>query len=148
MVVAGGVDGELAEELAGAGVDDSDVEFLDQDQDAGSSVGAAEWDVAEPACDAECDGAVLVDPVVSDAVMRAVGRGGAGGCFGQALVASRRGCVVRQRAVRAVLVVVLTKRVDVVLELLQRVGGCRGGEPFLHRLLEPFDFALGLRVSG
>ncbi len=38
MVVAGGVDGELAEEFAGGGVDDADVQVLDEQQDVGSGV--------------------------------------------------------------------------------------------------------------
>jgi hypothetical protein len=38
LVVAGGVDGEFAEEFAGGGVDDADVEVVDQLQDGGSGV--------------------------------------------------------------------------------------------------------------
>jgi hypothetical protein len=37
LVVAGGVDGELAEEFAGGGVDDADVQVLDEQQDVGSA---------------------------------------------------------------------------------------------------------------
>ena len=37
-----GVEGELAQEFAGVGVDDADVQVLDQEQDAGSGVGASE----------------------------------------------------------------------------------------------------------
>jgi hypothetical protein len=33
LVVAGGVDGELADELAGGGVHDADVQVLHQDED-------------------------------------------------------------------------------------------------------------------
>ena len=39
LVVAGGVGYEFAQEFAGGGVDDSEVEIVDQDQDAGSGVG-------------------------------------------------------------------------------------------------------------
>jgi hypothetical protein len=39
LVVPGRVEGELAEEFAGAGVDDADVQVLGQEQDAGSAVG-------------------------------------------------------------------------------------------------------------
>ena len=42
MVVAGGVGDEV---FAGGGVDDSDVEVLDEDQDADASVGSADADV-------------------------------------------------------------------------------------------------------
>ncbi len=41
LVSLGGVEGEFAEELAGCGVDDADVEVVHQDEDAGSGVGSA-----------------------------------------------------------------------------------------------------------
>ncbi len=45
--------------------------------------------------------------------------------------------------------VLVDERVDQGLERFDRVGlGCLGGEPFLHRLVEPFDFAAGGRVVG
>ena len=46
MVVAARVDGELAEEFACGGVDDADVEVLDEQEDVGSGVGSAHADVA------------------------------------------------------------------------------------------------------
>ena len=46
MVVASWVDGELAEEFAGGGVDDAYVEVLDEQVDVGSGVGSADADVA------------------------------------------------------------------------------------------------------
>ena len=52
MVVPGGVDGEFADELAGGGVDDSDVEVADEHEDAGSGVGSADADVVQPAGEA------------------------------------------------------------------------------------------------
>ena len=69
LVVAVGVDGELSEEFAGDGVDDSDVEVLDEQDDVGSGVGSSDADVAELAGDAEGDGAGLVDTVEADAVV-------------------------------------------------------------------------------
>jgi hypothetical protein len=45
LVVAGGVEDEVAQEFAGGGVDDSDVEVLDEDQDADAGVGSADADV-------------------------------------------------------------------------------------------------------
>ena len=42
LVVAVWVEGELAEEFAGGGVDDSDVQVLDQEQDVGSGVGSSD----------------------------------------------------------------------------------------------------------
>jgi hypothetical protein len=46
LVVASGVDGELAEEFAGRGVDDAYVEVLDEQVDVGSGVGSADAYVA------------------------------------------------------------------------------------------------------
>jgi hypothetical protein len=70
----GRVEGELAEQFAGGGVDDADVQVADEQQDAGSGVGAADADVVELAGVAEADFAVGVDAVGADAV---VGVGGA-----------------------------------------------------------------------
>ena len=107
LVVAGGVDGELAEEFAGEGVDDADVEVLGEEQDVGSGVGSADADVAQLAADADGDAAGLVDPVVADPVV-GVGVAAAGGeGFGQGRVDGARGGPVWQGAVRASLVVVL-----------------------------------------
>ena len=68
-------------------MDDSDVEFLDEQDDVGSGVGSADADVAESAGDAQGDGAGLVDLVVADSVVAGGGlvgvRGGLGaGCVG------------------------------------------------------------------
>ncbi len=57
LVVAVGVDGELAQDLAGGGVDDRDVEVVDEDLDVGSGVGSSDADVAELAFDAQGDDA-------------------------------------------------------------------------------------------
>jgi hypothetical protein len=63
LVVAGGVDGELAEEFAGGGVDDADVESVDEFEDGGSSVLGADSDVVHLAVQAEAEFAVFVDDV-------------------------------------------------------------------------------------
>jgi hypothetical protein len=55
LVVAAGVEVELAEDLAGGGVDDSDVEVVDEQSDVGSSVGSADADVVETAVVTEGD---------------------------------------------------------------------------------------------
>jgi hypothetical protein len=44
LVALGCVEDQLAEEFAGGGVEDADVEVLDQDDDAGSGVGSADAD--------------------------------------------------------------------------------------------------------
>ena len=69
LVVAGGVEGEFAEEFAGGGVDDGDVEVLGKQDHVGSRVGSIDADVAESACDPQGDAASLVDLVVADAVV-------------------------------------------------------------------------------
>jgi hypothetical protein len=71
LVVPGGVDGELAQELAGGCVDDPDVQVLDEHQDAGPGVGPADADVMQAAAGAQGELAVGVD---------AVGRGPGRGC--------------------------------------------------------------------
>ena len=47
LVVAGGVEGEVAEQFAGGGVDDADVEVVDEHDDVGPGVGPADADVVE-----------------------------------------------------------------------------------------------------
>jgi len=146
LVVPGGVDGEFAEELAGGGVDDADVQVLDEHQDAGPGVGAADADVVEPAVDAQGQLAVFVHAVGADPV---VGVGGpvAGGGLGPGGVGGGRGGPVRQRAVRPAGVVEAGEGVEQGLELAEGGGlGPLGAQPVLEGLLEPLDLALGLRV--
>src|SRR5215470_6918891 len=69
LVDPGGVEGELAEEFAGGGVDDPDVQVLDEQQDVGSGVGSADADVVELAAVAQGDGAGGADAVAADAVV-------------------------------------------------------------------------------
>jgi hypothetical protein len=91
LVVAGGVEGEVAEEFAGGGVDDADVEVVDEEDDGGLGVGSADADVVEAAVVAEGDGAGLVDAVVADAVVGS----GFGACWaglGKQGCRRRRGC--------------------------------------------------------
>jgi len=55
LVVPGGVEGEVAQDFSGGGVDDGDVVVLGQDQDAGSVVMASDADVVQAAVDAQGD---------------------------------------------------------------------------------------------
>ena len=48
LVVAVRVEGELAEELSGGGVDDTDVKAVHEQQDVGSCVGLSDPDVVSP----------------------------------------------------------------------------------------------------
>src|SRR3954452_4102458 len=91
LVVAGGVDGQLADELAGGGVDDADVEVVDELDDAGSAVGPADADVVQAAVDAQGELAVPVDDVMQHAVVDVAGAVGAGAGFRAGLVGGRRG---------------------------------------------------------
>ena len=85
LVVASGVDVELSDELAGGGVDDSDVEVLDEHQDACSGVGSADADVAESAGDAQRDVARCRHGVVAYPVVGVAGPVAAGVAFGRAV---------------------------------------------------------------
>jgi hypothetical protein len=115
LVVPGWVEGEVAQELTGSGVDDADVQILGEEQDAGSGVGAADADVVEAAVVAEGDFAVGVDAVGADTVV-GVGGSVAGGGFGPGVVGGGRGRLVGQGPVRAVVVVVAGEGVQQGLE--------------------------------
>ena len=78
MVAADWVQGEVAEDFAGGGVDDADVEIVDEQDDAGSGVGSSDADVVESAVVAEGAGAGFVDFVVADSVVGV----GVSGVFG------------------------------------------------------------------
>jgi hypothetical protein len=66
LVVAGGVEGQVAEGFAVL-VEDADVAVCDEQDHAGVLVGATEADVVESALVAEADAAGRVDFVVADA---------------------------------------------------------------------------------
>ena len=87
LVVAVGVEDEFSEEFAGGGVDDSDVEVLDEQDDVGSGVGSADADVVV----SDGDGAAGVDAVVPDPLVGVAGPVGAGGGFGSGGVGGGRG---------------------------------------------------------
>ena len=74
----------------------------------------------------------------------AVGRGGG---FGGGAVGVAWGSAV-QRAVWALLVVMLAELVELALQLRGAAGRWAGSEPALQGLVEPFGLALGLGVSG
>jgi hypothetical protein len=85
LVVAGGVDGQFAQEFAGGGVDDADVEVVDDLDDGGSAVFPADADVVHSAVHAQGEPAVLVDDVVQDSAVDVAGAVGAGVALGRAL---------------------------------------------------------------
>ena len=93
LVVLGGVEREVAEDLAGGGVDDADVEVVDEEHDVGSGVVFADSDVVEAAVVAQGDRAGSVDFVVADAVVGVV-VAVCGGGFGAGRVDGCRCCSV------------------------------------------------------
>jgi hypothetical protein len=93
--VAAFVEGELAEDFAGGAVDDRDVEVVDQGDDAGSGVGAADADGVEASAVAQGDLAAGVDAVDADPVVALGGSGGDGGGLGQGVVEGCGDCSVR-----------------------------------------------------
>ena len=104
LVVLGGVDGELADEFAGGGVDDSDVEVVDEEQHAGAGVGGAEADVVHAAVDPQGDTSRFVDDVVSESVVGVVAL--AGSRFGSPVVGVGGGASIREGSMRSLVVVV------------------------------------------
>ena len=89
LVAAVGVEGEVSDELAGGGVEDADVEVVDEADDAGSVVVSAEADGVEGAVVAQGDLAGLVDDVVAHAQVGVALPGRCG--FGSSGVCPRRG---------------------------------------------------------
>jgi hypothetical protein len=143
LVVAVWVEKQFAEQFAGGGVDDADVQVLDQEQDVGSGVVSADADVVEFSAVAEGDDAGVVDAVAADTV---VGAGGAvaGGGLGPGGVGGGRGGPVGQGPVRPFFVVDGGELIELGLEPGEGGGGRLPGQPFLEGLLEPLDLALGL----
>ena len=72
LVVLGGVEGEGSEEYSGGGVDDADVEVVDEEQDVGSGVGSSDADVVESPVVAQGDFAGGVDAVNTGPVVPGV----------------------------------------------------------------------------
>src|SRR5829696_1226957 len=127
LVVPGGVEDELADQLAGVASDDSDVQVVDEQGDVGAAGGGAEADVVELAVVAQGDGAAGVDGVVADAVVG--GDFDAGGHrFGPVRVGLGGGAS-DQRSVRPGGVVVGGEPVQLALQHRQGCGGGLGGEP-------------------
>jgi len=78
------VDDEFPDELAGGGVDDADVQVLDEHEDRGAGVFAAGAGVVEAAADPEGELAGRVGAVGADAVV-GVGGAVAGAALGRAV---------------------------------------------------------------
>ena len=114
----------------------------------GSGVGAADADVVEFAAGAEADVAGFADLVVADPVV-GVGAAVAGVGFGPGVIGGGGGGLLGQGPVRPLVVVSAGERIKEGLQLSEGGGlGVLGAEPFLGRLLKPFDFALGQGLTG
>jgi hypothetical protein len=115
------------------------VQVVDEEQHAAAGVGLADADVVEPAVVSQGDGAV-VDAVASDPV---VDRSGVlcWWCGFGAGIEGGRGGAAADGAVGPVVVVGLGEGVELCLQVGEGGGGVLRGEPFLHRLVEPFDLA-------
>lgn len=98
LIVAVRVDDEFAEALSRGGVDDADLEAVDEQQDVGSCVGSPDADVVESAVVSQGHHARFVDPIGAHQVVDLVGDEGAGGGFGSSRVGGARDCAVRQRS--------------------------------------------------
>jgi hypothetical protein len=148
LVVVGGVGDQLAEELPGGGVDHADVEVVDNQDDMGSGVGSADAEVVQPAGYAQGDPAAVVDAVVADPVVGSASRLLAGWALGRCHRRSRGGPV-RQGPVRLAVVVLVGEGVERGLQLRDG-GGWTGwaASHFLEGLVEAFDLAIGLGLSG
>ena len=101
-MVPGGVEGQLAEQLAGGRVDHRDVESLDQHQNGGLGMGPPGADVVQPAVDLQGELAVGGGAAGADAVV-AAGGPVAGYGFWPGGVGGGGGGAVRQGAVRPLL---------------------------------------------
>jgi hypothetical protein len=146
LVVAGGVEGQLAEEFAGVAVDDADVEVVDEHGDGGAGAAPPDADVVEAAVVPQGEGAVSVETVGADAAVWVDDRAGGGGLGAGGV--GLHGCVAVQRAVRADRVVVVPEPGQLAGQAAGGVCGWLRGEPLLLGLLEPFDLAAGLGVVG
>src|SRR5215472_1076387 len=149
LVGTGEVEGEGSEDLAGGGVDDANIEVLDEQDDGGSGMGSTDADVEQAAGDPQGDLAGGVDHVMSDSAMVVECAAGHGRRFGPGVVHGGGGSPVGERAVWSLLVVELDEGVEHRLQADEGVRLLRlSAQPLLHRLLEALDFAAGGGVVG
>ena len=146
LVAAGGVDGELREDLAGAVFDGGDVGVPDEQDDAFVFVGAADAEVSEASGVAKGDLAVGVDTVGADPPVFPLGGDGGGGLGGRFVRLG--GCAAFEGAVRPFVVVDVAEFGQELVQVRDGVGLGLVFEPFFEGLVETFDLALGLGVAG
>ena len=145
LVVAGGVDGQGAEELAVLG-HDADLSAGHEDQDGFVAVSGSDADVSEAAAIAQGDGAGLVDTVMTDPVLD-----GSGLSSGPGLDPRRKG-LPRGAPIKGTVgtgvVVVATEGIELSLEVRQGARRSLAREDALERLVEALDLAAGLGMVG
>jgi hypothetical protein len=131
-------------ELAGGGVDDPDLEVVDELEELRSGVFGPDADVVDAAVEAQGKLAVEVDSVRQHAVVPVAAAVGARAGLRAGLVGRGRGGSVRQGAVRPMVVVGLDEGLDECVQVLERgrLGGL-SGEPLLQGLLEALDLPAG-----
>ena len=129
MVVAGGVELEFVDGLA-VGAGDADVEVLDEHEDFGAGVTAAEADVVESAPVTERELAEAVDDVMADSVVGVVEALEPRRGLGPGVVGTT-GCSSAESSVRSDVVVVVAEGVELGLEFGGGVDGGLAGEPLL-----------------
>ena len=144
LVVAGGVEFELAEECAVLG-DDADVEVGGEDEHVGAVVRVADADVVQAAVVAQGH-AAAVDDVAADAAVRLGQPAGGGGAGPGVPCLGRRAAT--ERAVGPLGVVDLGERVELGLQVRDGRAGIMRGEPAFERLVEALDLAAGLGMVG
>ena len=83
LVVAVRVEDEFAEEFTGGDADDSDVQVIDEEHDAGPGMAAADANVVKAATVAQGDRAVGVDTVLADAHVGIANAGAVGVLIGR-----------------------------------------------------------------
>ena len=112
LVVLGRIEGQLAQDLAGGGVEHGDLQVFDEQSDVGSGVGSAESDVVQSAVVAQGDVAGFADAVGADPVVGVAAAVGAGGGLGAGGVGRGGGGAVGQGSVWPLAVVLVAEPVE------------------------------------
>ncbi len=143
-----GLDDVGGEDLGGFEFDDGDGGFVGDGEDSFAGVGDADADaeVVHAAGSTEAHRAGAVEAVVTQSVVPWAWVAG-GLSFGESRV-GRCGGTPAEFSVRSVVLVKVPETVELGLEVDQIGPGGLLGQPLLEGLMEPFHFALGLRVAG
>ena len=146
LVVPGGVQDEIAQQLSGFLGHDPNVQIVDEQQHPGPSQAHAHPDVMQPRVVperelAQCIDAVAPQPMVRCQMTRCSGRR----CLGARVEGGRRGSA-SQRPVWTHGVVVAGEPVQLDLQRFDVIGSVLLGQVALECLMEALDLAAGLRV--